>query len=221
MTNRKEQSMERDSLGHRNSSCIRNRKHLAFSNLVMVSIRGFEEMKRVFHDRRFVTTYTMMKQHVYKEQSYLYLQCISFRKLTLSQQDKNFSDKCGFKCPGGKKCTSKNVLYFPKSCCNDVAFRPKRKLHKCLKWKKKKSLKLKEEPKQTYIGENVAIINLYILSHWYIFISELWDCNIVFYHILGSIKNRVAFTGINCIFWGTAEFDFNLLKVKIELLWIL
>lgn len=68
----------------------------------MASIIDFEEMKRIFHDRRFVATYTMMKQHVYKEQFYLYLQCISFRTLTLSQQDKNISYKCGFKCPGGK-----------------------------------------------------------------------------------------------------------------------
>lgn len=122
MTNRKEQSTERDSLGCRNSSCTRNRKYLAFSNLVMFLVTDLEERKRIFHDMGFVTTYTMMKQHVYKEQFYLYLQCTSFRTLMLSQQDKNFSYKCGFKCPGRKKCSSKNVLCFPESCSNDTAF---------------------------------------------------------------------------------------------------
>lgn len=103
MTNRKQQNMELDSLGHRNSSCIRKRKHLTFSNLVMFSITGFEEIMRIFHDTGSVTTYTMMKQYVYKEQFYLYLQCMSFRTLMLSQQGKNFSYKSGFKCPGGTK----------------------------------------------------------------------------------------------------------------------
>lgn len=118
MARMKEQSMELDSLGHRNEFCIRNRKYLTFSNLVMVSITDFEEMKRIFHHMKFVTTYTMMKQHVYKEQFYLYLQCISFRTLMLSQQDKNFSYKCGFKYLGGKKCSftfQKVVLMTPLS----------------------------------------------------------------------------------------------------------
>lgn len=122
MINRKQQSMELDSLGHWNSSCIRNRKYLTFSNLVTFSITDFEEIMRIFHDTGFAATYTMMKQYVYKELSYLYLQCISFRTLMLSQQDKNFSYKSGFKCPEGKKCSSKYVLYFPKSCSNDTAF---------------------------------------------------------------------------------------------------
>ncbi|KAF4799305.1 hypothetical protein TURU_055679 [Turdus rufiventris] len=37
----------------------------------------FEEIMRIFHDTGSVTTYTMMKQYVYKEQFYLYLQWAS------------------------------------------------------------------------------------------------------------------------------------------------
>lgn len=114
MKDKKEQSLELGSLGHRNSSCIRNRKYLTFSNLVMSSITDFEEMKRIFHDTGFVTAYTTMKQHVYKEQFYLYLHCISFRTLMLSQQDKNFSYECGFKCPGGNNIPLRMYSTFQK-----------------------------------------------------------------------------------------------------------
>lgn len=121
MTNRKEQSMELDSLVHRNSSCTRNRKYLAFSNLAMFLVPDLEEMKRIFPDMGFVTTYTMMKQRVYKEQFYLYLQCKSFRTLMLSQQGKNLSYKCGFKCPGRKNAPLKMYSTF-QSCSNDTIF---------------------------------------------------------------------------------------------------
>lgn len=114
VTNRKKQSMELDSLGHRNPSCTIKRKYLDFSNLVMFSITDLEKMKRIFHHTGFVTTYTMMKQHVHKEQFYLYLQYVSFRILTLSQQDKNISYKCGFKCLGRKNVPLKMYSTFQK-----------------------------------------------------------------------------------------------------------
>lgn len=80
----------------------------------MFSITDVEEMKRIFHEKGFVTTYALMKQCFYNEEFYFYLQHVSFTTLMLSQQDKNFSRKCCFKCPGEKNSPIKMYVLLSK-----------------------------------------------------------------------------------------------------------